>query len=410
MAGRTAVKPYKLKPTGESLTRDDLSTWKQILLSHIRQNPKWIQFLPSSATHKEWKSTDEDVTNGLNGADDTASNVLRADFQDFLTCVATYSPTGFGETILRESTSFDWVIKLIQSTHGLETKGEHFLALDDMKLEYSASFTYHQGLMKVKDFVIASMIKEGAMFEGKKLTANEVLTPTVKNFIVREWLYKTEARLPRHVKETRGHLFTEERPSLACNQKILCDQIPTMLAELDSKPDNISQGNVAMGYVPTPRGRGGNVMMRGRSFPRPPYLGNRAPVSRPMTGRAPVQYQTNGCYRCLGATPRRYDAAKTHQVRDCTFPPQPHQLASNGPARQTNPNFRVVMFNNDNGQQMQQMQQHQQYPQMAAVDMGQGQVYMQDEAQAYYEDYYYDEYYQHPQPGATITELPQSPL
>ena len=71
MAGRTAVKPYKLKPTGESLTRDDLSTWKQILLSHIRQNQKWIQFLPSSATHKKWKSTDEDVTNGLNGADNT---------------------------------------------------------------------------------------------------------------------------------------------------------------------------------------------------------------------------------------------------------------------------------------------------------------------------------------------------
>ena len=151
MAGRTVIKPYKLKPSGEALTRDDLFTWKQILLGHIRQNPKWLQFLPSSATHKEWKSTDEDVTNGLHGVDATASNVLRAEFQDFLTCVATYSPTGFGETILRESTSFDWVIKLIQSTHGLETKGEHFLALDDMKLEYTASFPYQQGLMQVKD-------------------------------------------------------------------------------------------------------------------------------------------------------------------------------------------------------------------------------------------------------------------
>ena len=404
MAGRTVIKPFKLKPTGEALTRDDLFTWKQILLGHIRQNPKWLQFLPSSATHKEWKSTDENVTNGLDGVDATASNVLRADFQDFLTCVATYSPTGFGETILRESTSFDWVIKLIQSTHGLETKGEHFLALDDMKLEYSASFTYQQGLMQVKDFVIASMIKEGAMFEGKKMTANEVLTPTVKNFIVREFLFKTEPRLPKHVKETRGHLFTEERPTLACNQKILCDQIPTMLAELDSKADHISQGNVAVGFVPTPRGRGGSVMMRGRGFPRP-YLGTRAPVIRPMAGRAPAQYQNNGCFRCLGATPRRYDAAKTHQVRDCTYPPQPHQQAHNVPGRQMNPNFKVVFFNDDNRQQVQQQQ-----PLMAAVDMGQGPMYQQDEVQAYYEDYYYDEYYQHPQQGATITELSQPPL
>ena len=402
MAGRTVIKPYKLKPTGDALTRDDLFTWKQILLGFIRQNPKWLQFLPSSATFKEWLSSDEDVTNGLVGTDDNDTNVLRADFQDFLTCVATYSPTGFGETIMRESTSFDWVIQLIQSTHGLETRGEHFLALDEMKLEYSTSFTYHQGLMKVKDFVIATMLKEGAMFEGKKLTKDEVLTPTVKNFIVREWLHKTEERLPKHVKETRGHLFTSERPTLACNQKILCDQIPTMLAELDSKTDHISQGNVAMGYVPTPRGRGGSVMMRGRGYYPRPFLGNRAPAIRPMTGRAPAQYQNNGCFRCLGATPRRYDAAKTHQVKDCTFPPQPHQQVPNAPVRPYNPNYKVVFFNDDNGQQQQ--------PLMAAVDMGQGFGYQQDEAQAYYEDQYYADYYQYPQQGATITELPQPPL
>ena len=147
-------------------------------------------------------------------------------------------------------------------------------------------------------------------------------------------------------------------------------------------------------------------MMRGRGFPRP-FLGNRAPAIRPTAGRAPVQYTNNGCYRCLGATPRRYDAAKTHQLKDCTFPPKPHQVqqAHNMPVRQSNPNYRVVFFNDDNGQQMQQQQ-----PMMAAVDMGQGSGYQQDGAQSYYEDYYYDEYYQYPQQGATITELPQPPL
>ena len=61
------------------------------------------------------------------------------------------------------------------------------------------------------------------------------------------------------------------------------------------------------------------------------------------------------------------------------------------------------MFNDDNGQQVQQVQ-----PMMAAVDLGP--MYQQDEAQAYYEDYYFDEYYQYPPQGATITELSQPPL
>ena len=136
MAGKTVVKPYKLKPTGDILTRDDLSTWTQILKGHIRQNPDWIQFLPSSATHKEWLCTDEDETNGLVvQGDAAATNKLRANFQDFLTSVGTYAPAGLNDTIFRESTSFGWVIDLIITTFDLETKGENFLALDEIKLK-----------------------------------------------------------------------------------------------------------------------------------------------------------------------------------------------------------------------------------------------------------------------------------
>ena len=73
MAGRTVIKPYKLKPSGETMSRDDLSTWKQVLLGHCRQNEHWIQFLPASTTpRKTWKSADEDETHGF--VEDTAAN------------------------------------------------------------------------------------------------------------------------------------------------------------------------------------------------------------------------------------------------------------------------------------------------------------------------------------------------
>ena len=404
MAGKTVIKPYKLKPSGEVLSRDDLSTWRQILLGHIRQNNQWLQFLPNSVTHKTWECTDDDENNGLVGEDNATTNTLRSDFQDFLTCVATYAPAGFSETIMRESTSFNWVIDLIKSTYGLETKGEHFLALDDLKFEFDTNFTYQQAYMTVKDFICASLIKEGAMFEGKQATAKETLSPTTKNFITKEWLTKIDPRLPKHVKDTRGHLFTAERPSLSCNQKILCDQIPTMLAELDSKSDNLSQGHVNIGYVPAFRGGA-----RGRSAPRNNFMvrapfrpqfrppGPPARFQQPMRG----QFQSTGCYRCLEATPRRYDAAQTHQVKDCPWPAQQQQQA------RKSPNFRVVLFPEDNSMQQ---------PQLATVAMGQqmqGSVYNQEDDYQYAQLTYYDQYYQPQEPlqsGATISEIQSQDL
>ena len=57
-AAKTTVKPYKLKPSGDSLTRDDLSTWREVILSHMRQNEKWKDFLPGG-TKSTWKAEDE---------------------------------------------------------------------------------------------------------------------------------------------------------------------------------------------------------------------------------------------------------------------------------------------------------------------------------------------------------------
>ena len=97
---KTTIKPYKLKPSsGDTITRDDLATWREVLLSHMRQNDKWKDFLPGGGK-QEWKALDDTEEN------DWEDNI-KADFEDFLTCLSTFSPTGFGETVKRESTSFN---------------------------------------------------------------------------------------------------------------------------------------------------------------------------------------------------------------------------------------------------------------------------------------------------------------
>ena len=71
---------------------------------------------------------------------------------------------------MRESTSFRWIVSLLQRTFGLETKGEHFLALEDVKLEYGPDFTPQQGFMTIKDIVCAGLLEEGSKYEGRELT------------------------------------------------------------------------------------------------------------------------------------------------------------------------------------------------------------------------------------------------
>ena len=64
---------------------------------------------------------------------------------------------------------------------------------------------------------------------------NEPLTPLAENMIVEKWLEMIDQRLRTHIMQTRGHLFTDERPNLFDNQTQLCEQMETMLQELGNK-------------------------------------------------------------------------------------------------------------------------------------------------------------------------------
>ena len=161
------AKPYKLKPSdGARISRDDVSTWRYNILSCARQVKDWTQFLLGNSKDK-WVAKSEDLTqgwsvtkieNGVELEDDEATDKLKSTFQDFLTFVASNCPSGFMEQIMRESTSFDWIIQQLNSTYGLETRGENFLAGNDIKFEISSNFTYNQALMEMKDFYVNSLL------------------------------------------------------------------------------------------------------------------------------------------------------------------------------------------------------------------------------------------------------------
>ena len=151
--------------------------------------------------------------------------------------------------MIRESVSFEWILESIKKTFKLSTKGESFLDGLDIKFEFDQSFTYQQAWMMLKDKYVSSLLQKDDICMGEKRDNKEVLSPLAMNFLVREWLQKIDPRLPNHVRHSHGHLFTTQRPTLACNQEILCDQIDTMLQELDSK-EMSANSQVNVSYIP----------------------------------------------------------------------------------------------------------------------------------------------------------------
>ena len=395
MPPKTTIRPYQLVATNGPLSRSDLSTWEYNQLSFCRQNETWADFLPGG-NRSTWVCKDEDETYGLvvlkaDGVnpDPAPTQKLRGSFKDLLNCISLHCPNTFADTVQREATSWSWIINLIKDTYDLNTKGEQFLGGNDIKLEFDETFTYQQGFMLLKDYYISCLPARNTMFKGKALTADDKLSPLAELFIVEKWLLKIDPRLPGHAQRTRGHLFSEAKPTLVCNQRILCDQIKTMLSELDGA-GNSSSANVNVGYVPNRRpGFGGarQPFNRGRGLGGFRGQGRPAPDHRQV--RPPMA--PFSCQHCLEA--RRYDASITHPTGRCQWMMRRAQPQSQPQLRQPVPGFKVLLVPNQPATPTQP--QHN-----PGAEQNQQAVISQLQSMSYEDQYQYPDYsqaYQHEQ-------------
>ena len=104
--------------------------------------------------------------NNRDEVDEDLTNKNRASLRNFLTCLAVNCPSGFMETVMRESTSYTWVVDKIKETFRLNTRGENFLEGSNIRFEFGPDFTYQQAWMKIKDFYTSSLLPARSTFMG----------------------------------------------------------------------------------------------------------------------------------------------------------------------------------------------------------------------------------------------------
>ena len=353
-----------------------------------------------------WKSLDEDETRGvqimkklndgtfmLDGdghriLDEDATDTLRSALSEFLACLGAYCPENFIHTVVHESTSYNWVMDRIKSTFKLETKGIGFLSGSNLKIDFGEDGqTYQQGYQAVKEFYCNSLLKTGSLYRGKPLAKNETLTPLSENFIVEKWLEMIDPRLKLHIAQSRGHLFTAEKPHLYDVQPQLCEQMETMLQEISGNtgPSVGRAGFQNQGMPRRPPFQATRQrQMGGRGLPsRPPPTGPPGMAGRPTSTRAGCPADT--CVRCYEA--RRFGpASKNHYAANCPFP--------------RNQPMRILLVNQNQHQQQQlpRIQEVQLNPslldqsQPGQSETGQEEEYQED-SHSSYDDYseFYDD-------------------
>ena len=200
---------------------------------------------------------------------------------------------------MRESTSVHWILDQIDTTYDLQTKKENLLAGDEINFLISKKFTHQHAWMQLKAFYMNALLPANSVCKGKALADPEILSPLAESLMVKDWLVKIDPRLPNFIRKTRGHLFTPLKPTLACNQKAICDQIPQMLSELNKDADSSNISRLAMSHTP---------------FPQKPRPNIYQPRTQTVTQR-PSSTQQTSCYHCLQAG--RVDRAKTQTSSSC---------------------------------------------------------------------------------------------
>ena len=299
-------KALKLKTP---VTRDSFLLWDLNHKSFCRQEPSWLPFLPTG-TRSTWKPFDEDETRGISifkveaevvtNTLEEATNKMRNALEEFLVCLATYCPDNFMHTVVSESTSYSWVTDKLKATFKLNTKGLGFLAGGNLKIDYGEDGqTLQQGFQVFKEFYASSLLKKGDKFRGKIRDTNEPLTPLTENMIVERWIDSIDPDAKQHIMQTRGNLFTDERPSLAENQQQICEQMPAILQELEAKRNG--GGSLSMNRTGFNQpGQRSGFTQPGR---RPPL--NRRPAYAPT--RPPPQYPRTQQYSSARMTLAKYD-------------------------------------------------------------------------------------------------------
>ena len=127
--------------------------------------------------------------------------------------IANYCPIISQSTLMKNSTSVEFIWQTIRQHFGFQVTGAQFIDFSDIHLaDYERPQDLYQCLAA---FVEDSLLRANVLtHHGEQVPEDEELTPTLENFIVLSWLRLIHPSLPRLVKQCYGTDTTLPSPGV----------------------------------------------------------------------------------------------------------------------------------------------------------------------------------------------------
>ena len=216
-------------------------SWRHNLLFTLSLDPNFAAFLAPDAKWAKYSKaaplrgfTSDPTTDADGSAIDPSLRQTAAQKATMLELllgqIANYCPVIARNTIVRSSTSMEFIWQAIRMHYGFQSTGARFLDFGEIKMEPGDRYEdLFQRLMAFADDNLLK-INGGISHHGEQPSEDEELSPSLENFLVFTWLRLIHEDLPRLVKQRYG---TELRSrTLASIRPEISQALHSLLAEL----------------------------------------------------------------------------------------------------------------------------------------------------------------------------------
>ena len=247
------------------VTETQFNMWQEELEVYLSQEADYKVFLPDKL-YSTWSSYEEnrDRIRNLKPRDITAANddaargrvvtpeeaeaenddkldTIRVSLRTVLSIIGKCVSEGHYNSVVRHSTSLNWIYDMLRSDYDIQSKGVHFLNILDAKYD-SSKHTPVSFYNFYRTIISNNLAKTGDVIKYKNneaLTHDEKFSPMLEDIILLDVVREIDPRLPSFVKTHYFHKMKKEERLMDFKTDILIN-VPHFLEQIEANAEVVS--------------------------------------------------------------------------------------------------------------------------------------------------------------------------
>ena len=252
--------PTQLPDRGVSETQFDI--WCEELEVYLNQEDEFAQFLPNGK-YSTWQSKEANTERiAVLHLDDRSDNQVQAvreredtdklrsvrtKLRTVLALIGKCCPEGHYNSVIRHSTSIEWIYNTLRSDFDIKKKGIHFLNILNFKYdaEKTTPVTFYN---QYRASIMNNLSKRGDVIKYKSdlvLNEDEKMSPMLEDLVLLNVLREIDPRLPSFVKTHYNHKMLPTDKLMDFKSDMMVN-IKTFLEQLDNVEQNNSMREASL--------------------------------------------------------------------------------------------------------------------------------------------------------------------